>query len=143
MLVDANILVYAHHLGSPHHEAAKSWLESRLNAPRRVGIAWPSIIAFLRLTTNPRVSADPFTTDEAWAHVDTWFTSPSAWIPQPTQRHAEVLRRLVKEHGLTANLISDAHLAALAIEHGLQVCSVDSDFARFPEIRWENPLASN
>jgi len=140
MLVDANLLIYAHDDSSPHHEAARSWLEGRLNEPRRVGIPWVSVIAFLRLTTNPRVSADPSTPDEAWGHVDSWFTSPSAWIPQPTSRHAEVLRGLVVGHGLTANLISDAHLAALAIEHGLEICSADSDFARFHEVRWYNPL---
>lgn len=140
MLVDANLLVYAHDESSPHHELARVWLESLLDAPRRVGIPWPSIIAFLRLTTNPRVIADPSTPGEAWAHVESWLSAPSVWIPQPTDRHAEVLRGLVTRHGLTSNLIHDAHLAALAVEHGLEVCSADTDFARFPEIRWHNPL---
>lgn len=140
MLVDANLLIYAHDSSSGQHEAARSWLEEQLNGPRRVGIPWPSILAFLRLTTNPRVSDRPATPTEAWAHVDSWFGSPSAWIPQPTARHADVLRTLVTDQGLTAALISDAHLAALAIEHGLELCSADSDFARFPDLRWRNPL---
>jgi len=142
MLVDANLLIYAHDSSSVHHKQALSWLESRLNAPRRVGIPWPSIIAFLRLTTNPRVGAAPATPAEAWRHVQSWFASPSAWIPQPTARHGEVFSTLVVDLQLTAHLISDAHLAALAIEHGLELCSADSDFARFPTLRWHNPLRS-
>ena len=143
MLVDANLLIYAHDDSSVHHEKARNWLESKLNAPRRIGIPWPSIIAFLRLTTNPRVSANPSTPMEAWQHVESWFTSPSAWIPQPTARHGEVLSGLVVGLQLTANLIGDAHLAALAMEHGLEMCSADSDFARFPKLRWHNPLRSD
>lgn len=142
MLLDANLLIYAHDDTSPHHERARRWLEDRLNAPHRVGIPWASILAFLRLTTNPRVSASPSTPAEAWRHVHSWFGSSSAWVPQPTERHAEVLHDLVVDLGLTGNLVSDAHLAALATEHGLVVCSADSDFARFPNLRWHNPLTT-
>lgn len=142
MLVDANILIYAHDESAPQHAVARTWFEDRLNEPRRVGLPWPSIVAFLRVTTNPRISAHPSTPEVAWRHVDSWFTSPSVWIPQPGPRHREVLRRLVLDLSLTANLISDAHLAAMAVEHGLEVCSADSDFARFPSVRWRNPLVS-
>jgi toxin-antitoxin system PIN domain toxin len=142
MLVDANLLIYSHDASSVHHEKARTWFEDGLNSPRRIGIPWPSIVAFLRLTTNPRVSAQPFTPAEAWEHVESWFRSPSAWIPQPTTRHREVFRSLVVDLQLTANLISDAHLAALAMEHGLELFSADSDFARFPAVRWRNPLAT-
>lgn len=141
MLLDANLLIYAHDETSPDHEPALDWLQTRLAGDQRVGIPWPSILAFVRLTTNPRVSASPSTSAEAWEHVESWFSSGTAWIPVPTHRHAAVLGRLVVGHGLTANLVSDAHLVALAIEHGLQICSADSDFARFPEIRWLNPVA--
>jgi len=140
MLVDANILIYAHDSSSPQHEPARRWFEEQLNGTRRVGIPWPSILAFLRLTTNPRVTASPSTPDQAWRHVESWFGSSAAWIPSPTERHAEVLSGLVVGLGLTANLISDAHLAALAMEHGLEVCSADSDFARFPGLRLHNPM---
>lgn len=141
MLLDANLLIYAHDQTSVQHRVALAWLETQLGGQRRVGIPWPSILAFVCLTTSPRVSASPSTSAEAWEHVESWFTSGTAWIPVPTERHAAVLGELIVGHSLTANLISDAHLAALAIEHGLQVCSADSDFARFPEVRWLNPVA--
>ena len=143
MLVDANLLVYAHDASSPFHARARTWLEDQLNGPRRVALPWPSVLAFLLLTTNPRVSDRPLTPAQAWGHVKTWFSSPVAWTPVPTERHAEVLGRLVTELHLGANLIPDAHLAALAMEHGLEVCSVDGDFARFPDLRWRNPLLEN
>lgn len=141
MLVDANILVYAHDEASPQHARAHGWLESALNGTERVGIPWPSVLAFLRLMTNPRVAASPLTIREAWAHVTSWFASPGAWVPHPTSRHAEVLGRLLVDLDLSSRLVTDAHLAALALEHGLVVCSADSDFARFPGVRWHNPVA--
>ena len=141
ILLDASLLVYAHDSSSPFHERARSWVEERLNGPSRVGIPWPSILAFLRLTTNPRVARSPFTPVQAWGHVTTWLSSPAVWIPSPTDRHAEVLGRFVTSLQLTAALVPDAHLAALATEHGLEICSADSDFARFPGVRWSNPLA--
>lgn len=140
MLIDANLLIYAHDETSPQHELALPWLEARLNGPYRVGIPWPSILAFLRLTTNPRVSATPSSPAEAWGHVESWFASGAAWIPMPTERHREILGELVVGLHVTANLVSDAHLAALAMEHGLLLCSADSDFARFPGLRWLNPI---
>lgn len=140
MLLDANLLVYAHDADSPFHAPARLWLEEQLNGPRRVAFPWPSVLAFLRLTTNPRVSERPLSPSEAWAHVDTWFASHVAWVPVPTEGHHKTLGRLVTELHLTANLIPDAHLAALAMEHGLEVCSADGDFARFPGLRWRNPL---
>jgi uncharacterized protein len=106
-----------------------------------VGIPWPVLGAFLRISTHPRAAERPLAPEAAWGYVDGWLASAPAWIPTPTDRHAEVFRRLVVDHQLRGNLVSDAHLAALAIEHGLTVCSTDSDFARFPEVRWRNPLA--
>ncbi len=140
MLVDANILLFAVDRSSPFHERAAGWLAERLNGPRRVGLPWQSLGAFLRIGTHPRAAAHPLSPDRAWSHVEAWLAAEATWIPGPTGRHAEVLGSLVRSHGLRGNLISDAQLAALAIEHGLTVCSADSDFARFDEIHWENPL---
>ena len=142
MLVDANVLLFAVDATSRFHEAAGSWLTDRLNGPRRVGLPWQSLTAFLRISTHPRASERPLTPEEAWSYVDDWLGAGASWIPLPAARHAEILRGLVTAYGLTGNLISDAHLAALAIEHGLTICSADTDFARFTEVRWEDPLAS-
>lgn len=141
MLVDANILLFAVDRASPSHEAAANWLTDRLNGPARVGFPWQSLGAFLRISTHPRASAQPLQSAEAWQHVEAWLGAGPAWIPQPTERHADILGGLIRKYQLRGNLISDAHVAALAIEHGLSVCSADTDFARFPELRWENPVA--
>ena len=141
MLVDANILLYAVDEDSPFHAAAKEWLESALNGPRRVGIPWASLTAFLRIATNPRAMRDPLTPAGAWAIVDAWLDAPSVWTPAPGRGHREILGRLVRDLDLRANLISDAALAALCIEHGLEMISADTDFARFTEITWRNPVA--
>lgn len=141
MLVDANILLYAVDEGSAFHEAARVWLDERLNGHRRVGVPWASLLAFLRISTHPRASSRPLTPAEAWSHVADWLDAESAWIPLPTPRHAEVLSSLIDRYQLRGNLIADADLAALAIEHGMTVISADTDFARFAEIRWENPTA--
>jgi uncharacterized protein len=142
VLVDANILLYALDRRSPFHAPAKGWLETQLNGRRRVGFAWDSLVAFLRISTNPRLSERPLTSSEAIRLVEGWLAAPPAWIPQPTEDHLAVLASLIETHQLTSDLMPDAHLAALAIEHGLVVISADTDFARFGEIRWENPLSA-
>ena len=106
----------------------------------RVGLPWASLLAFLRLVTNPRVFEHPEPMVEAWAQVKAWLDCETAWVPEPTQRHREVLDRVLSLPGLHGNLVPDAHLAALAIEHGLTLCSTDGDFARFPGLAWHNPL---
>ncbi len=141
MLVDANLLLYAVDAGSPHHGVASEWLEEVLNGDRRVGIPWQSLGAFLRISTHPRVATSPLTSVQAWSFVQDWLDAPVSWVPPATERTAAVLRSLVERHHVTGNLVTDAQLAALAIEHGLVVCSTDTDFARFDELRWENPLA--
>jgi toxin-antitoxin system PIN domain toxin len=141
MLLDANLLLFAVDASSRFHERAADWLTDRLNGPARIAFPWQSLVAFLRISTHPRASAQPLSSDEAWRFVDEWLEAEPAWIPQHTERHAEILGSLVTSYDLRGNLISDAELAALAIEHGLTVCSADTDFARFAEIRWENPLA--
>lgn len=141
ILVDANLLIYAVNAAAPQHAAAQAWLDARMNGTSRVGLPWASLLAFLRLVTNPRVFQRPLSMSSAWSQVDAWLNSGPAWIPMPTSRHAEILARLLAAPGVHGNLVPDAHLAALAIEHGLELNSTDGDFARFAELKWCNPLA--
>jgi toxin-antitoxin system PIN domain toxin len=142
ILIDANILVYSHVKSCAQHEPARDWLDRQLNGATRVGLPWASLLAFLRLVTNPRVFEYPEPMPDAWRQVRRWLACEPAWIPQPTERHIDLLDQLLALPGLNANLVPDAHLAALALEHGLTLCSVDGDFARFPMLRWSNPLES-
>ena len=140
ILVDANLLIYAHVDAFPQHERARRWLDERLNGAAPVGLPWPSLLGFLRVSTNPRVFQRPAAVSDAWRQVLAWLGCERVWIPQPTERHREVLGGLLTAPGVQANLVQDAHLAALAVEHGLILCSTDGDFARFSGLRWENPL---
>jgi uncharacterized protein len=142
ILVDANLLVYAHVTSVPQHDTAQTWLHERINGLAPVGLPWPSLLAFVRLVTNPRVFERPEPVAAAWGQVEAWLDCPTVWVPQPTDSHRATLGRLLLRQGVGANLVPDAHLAALAIEHGLVLCSTDGDFARFPGVRWENPLQS-
>lgn len=141
ILIDANLLIYAHVNNFSQHPAAREWLDGRLSGTASVGLPWPSLLAFIRLVTNPRIFEHPEAVDKAWQQVEEWLDCSPVWIPQPTERHREALKTLLFDQGLRANLIPDAHLAALAIEHGLILCSTDGDFGRFPGLRWENPLS--
>jgi toxin-antitoxin system PIN domain toxin len=140
MLIDANLLIYAAVSSSPFHRAASPWLTDQLNGNRPVGLPWASLVAFVRITTNPRAYEQPMDASAAWTFVEEWLASPAAWTPVPTHRHAELLGDLVRRYAVSGNLITDAHLAALALEHGLTLYSADSDFARFSELDWHNPL---
>ena len=140
MLVDANILFFAVNEAAPEHDRAAAWLEETLNGSRRVGLPWESLTAFVRLATNPRVVARPLAPLDAWSFVEDWLTAPAAWVPVPTERHAAVLGELVRRYRPAGKLVPDAHLAALAIEHGAEIISADTDFARFVEVRWRDPL---
>jgi toxin-antitoxin system PIN domain toxin len=142
MLVDANVLLYATDERSPHHDRARAWLEGALRGPRRVGIPWASITAFLRIVTNPRALDRPLSGAEAWEVVESWLAAEVVWIPEPGAGHRVILGRLVRELDLRGNLIPDAVLAATCIEHGLTMVSADSDFARFTELVWLNPVAA-
>jgi hypothetical protein len=124
------------------HDGAKSWLDLQLNGSARVGIPWQSILAFLRIVTNQRMFRSPDPAASAWKQVTEWLSCPVVWIPQPTERHADLLGELISETRVTGNLMPDAHLAALAIEHGLTLCSTDSDFSRFSGLKWKNPLST-
>ena len=139
ILVDVNLLLYAHVASFQQHTAAREWLNSQIRDQIRVGLPWTSLLAFLRLATNPRVFSQPEPIERAWAQVEKWLSWPSTWIPQPGQDHQRILAGLLAP-GVTGNLIPDAHLAALALEHGLTVCSCDSGFAKFDGVRWIDPL---
>lgn len=141
MIVDANLLLYAVDADAPQHDRAAAWLTTVLNASERVGLPWQTLGAFLRISTHPRVVADPLTAAQAVDLVDNWLAAEPVWVPPATERTAVALAHLVRRHHVTANLVPDAQLAALALEHGVAVASADSDFARFPEVRWINPLA--
>jgi toxin-antitoxin system PIN domain toxin len=142
ILVDANVLIYAHSDSVPQHRPARSWFEERLNEPGRLGLPWQSIVAFVRVVTNPRVFASPAPARDAWERVREWLACEPVWVPVPTRRHADVLGSLLDETNAVGNLVADAHLAALAIEHGLTLASTDGDFARFPGLSWQDPLAA-
>ena len=143
ILVDANLLLYARVSNFPQHEVAREWLDIQLNGSARVGLCWPALLGFVRIVSNPRVFAEPLPLPDAWQQVAEWLDCVPAWIPQPTDGHRAVLAELLPHVGGRANLVPDAHLAALAIEHGLLLCSTDGDFARFPRLRWENPLTAS
>jgi uncharacterized protein len=140
MLIDANLLLYAVDRSSPFHDVCARWLTDQLNGGRRVGFPWQSLVAFVRISTHPRASVKPLSMQFALGCVENWLDSDVAWIPAPGPKHAAIFVDVVARHHLTGNLVSDAHLAALAIEHGVALCSADSDFARFTELTWVNPL---
>lgn len=141
MLVDANILLYSVDESSAFHDDAADWMTSALNGPRRVGLPWVSLTAFIRIATNPRALLEPLTPSEAWDVVDNWVAASAAWIPAPGAGHHQILRELIVTHDVRAGLVTDAVLAALCVEHGLDIVSADSDFARFTEVNWINPVA--
>lgn len=142
ILVDANLLIYAHASSFPQHDRARTWLDEQLSRGGPIGLPWASLLAFVRVVTNPRVFERPEPIATAWRQVTAWLDADGAWIPQPTERHRDVLGSLLGTTGVQGNLVPDAHAAALAIEHGLLLCSTDGDFARFPDLRWQNPLES-
>ncbi len=137
---DVNLLIYALDTTSVRHEAARTWLDSTLSATEEVGFAWIVLLAVLRLTTRAAMFADPLRPEEALDIIDGWLAQPCASVIQPTSRHPAILRGLLTPLGTGGNLTSDAHLAALAIEHGGVLCSCDTDFSRFPGLTWLDPL---
>jgi toxin-antitoxin system PIN domain toxin len=142
ILIDANLLIYAYIDTYQEHQAARIWLNDQLNGDARVGLPWLSLLAFLRVSTNRRIHANPATMEEACIQMREWLALEAVWIPQPGARQAELLTELLRGARVTRDLTSDAHIAALAIEHGLTICSADTDFARFPDVRWMNPLTA-
>ena len=139
-LPDVNLLLYAYDTRSPHHTPARRWLETVLSGIESVGFAWVVLLAFIRISTRIRFAGQPFEPADAFDIVERWLAQPCALVLHPTERHLAVLRGLVEPLGTAGNITSDAHLAALAIEHGAEVCSADADFGRFRGLRWTNPL---
>ncbi len=140
ILVDANLLIFAA-TKCPEQNAAKTWLDEQLNGTTPVGLPWPSLLTFLRIVTNVRVyGAMASTVNDAWAQIEAWLGCGNVWVPQPTDKHPQILRETLKHAGAGGDLVPDAHLAALAMEHGLTLYSADGDFGRFPGLKWVNPL---
>lgn len=139
-LPDVNLLLYAVDESSAQHRPARAWVEERLSGAETFALAWVVLLAFIRLTTSSRVFQSPLTPSQALDLVDSWLAQPCATVVHPTSRHAPVLRQLLEPLGTAGNLTTDAHLAALAIEHGAELCSTDTDFSRFAGLRWTNPL---
>lgn len=139
-VLDANLLLYAVNQDAPLHAKAQAWLESALSGAEIIGFAWNVILAFLRLSTRPAVFPHPLQPDEAFELAESWLRQPCSLVVQPGDRHLAILRGLLVPLGTGGNLMSDAHLAALAIEHGAELCTCDMDFSRFPSLRWKNPL---
>lgn len=139
-LPDVNLLIYAANESLRQHASAREWVEETLSGTETVAFAWPVLVGFVRVVTNPRVMQRPWGTENALAIVRGWLAQPPATVVHPTDRHLAVLYDLLLPLGTAGNLTSDAHLAALAIEHGATLCSHDGDFARFAGLRWEDPL---
>jgi len=140
-LPDVNLLLYAADETATRHSSALAWVESTLSGTETVAFAWLTLIGFVRLSTNPRSFRSPWNVEKALDVVDGWLAQPSVTVVHPTDRHSAVLRDLLAPLGTAGNLTSDAHLAALAIEHGATLCSCDNDFSRFSGLRWMDPLS--
>lgn len=138
-LVDANVLIYAVNEDAPHHAAARDWLDGALSGAATVGFSWTVLLAFVRLITKAELFDAPLSVDDAFDQVDQWLAAPAAVVIEPTARHVDLLRSSLGERGAGANLVADAHLAALAVEHRGQIVSFDRDFDRFAGVRWERP----
>lgn len=141
ILVDANILLYAEDALHPQHRQVRSWWDGQLSGTGVICLCWTVLCAFIRIGTNPRVFENPLSPEQARARVQSWLDQPCTRIIRPTERHWTVFQQMLTEGQAVANLVTDAHLAALAIEHGCELVSTDADFARFPKLKWRNPFA--
>jgi len=142
ILPDVNLLLYVHNRSAQQHEAAARWLTAALAGPEPVALTWTTILGFLRMSTNPKVYPNPMTVGEAIAAVNEWLAHPAVALLHMGERHWDILARLIVTGNVSGPTITDAHLAALAIEHGATLCTTDRDFARFPGLHWQNPLQS-
>ncbi|MGB6067622.1 MAG: type II toxin-antitoxin system VapC family toxin [Desulfomonilaceae bacterium] len=140
ILVDVNTLLYAEDSLHPRHEQARAWWDAQLSDQGIVCLSWTVLCAFIRIGTNSRVFENPLSLEQAVARVQSWLDQPCTRIIRPTERHWSVFQQMLADGQAVANLVTDAHLAALAIEHGCELASTDSDFARFAGLKWKNPL---
>ena len=143
IIPDANLLLYAYNASANEHARAREWWEDALQAVETVGLTWQTITAFIRIGTNPRAFAQPYTASEATEIVSAWLEQPNVSLASPGARHWEILRRLLVAGQISGSLVMDAHLAALAIEHGAVLASTDRDFTRFTGLRLVDPLAGD
>ena len=139
-LIDLNLLIYAVNRDAPHHDEARRWWEACLAGSEPIALAWAVMLGFLRITTSERVMPQPLTAEQAIQVIDEWLNQPSVRIVSPKERHWDIFRTIIAPLGTAGNLTTDAHIAALAIEHGATLCSTDIDFARFAMLQWINPL---
>ncbi|HXC54382.1 MAG TPA: TA system VapC family ribonuclease toxin [Rhizomicrobium sp.] len=142
ILIDTNLLVYAVNADSEHHTRASFWLDEQLAGPSRIGLPWHSVLGFVRLVSNPQIFRHARSPADAWDQVRAWLGADNVWIPQPTSRHVDILDEFFNATRIGVRAVMDSHLAALAIEHDLTLCSADGGFARYPKLRWLNPLAA-
>lgn len=140
LIPDINLLVYAYNSSSPDHRAARAWWETALSGKGTVGLPWVVMLGFQRLMTSRRIMDDPMTTGEAITHLRSWLDQPQVQVIHPGPRHLDLLESLSSASRISSELTTDLHLAALAIEHQAELHSNDSDFQRFPGLRWVNPL---
>lgn len=141
ILVDANLLLHAEDSLSEHHEAARIWWDAQLSGSDPVGLCWPVLSAFIRIGTNARLHQRPLTLKEIAERVQSWFSQPCVQIIQPTDQHWNLFQQMLRSGNAVGNLVSDAHLAALAVEHNCVLYSTDADFSRFRGLKWKNPIA--
>ncbi len=139
LLVDANVLLHAVNERAREHDAARAWLMEAIAGPEAVGFPWTVTLAFLRLSTHPSVFARPLSPEQAGSIAEAWLGAPHAVVVEPTRRHLPLLRGLLAASGTAGNLVSDAHLAALALEHDATIVSFDRDFGRYDGVRWRLP----
>ena len=140
ILVDTNLLVYSYVQSLPQHSAARSWLDTQFRGTSGIALPWPSLLGFLRLVTNPRIFSTPASITDAWNQIERWLSFPVVWSPNPTPRHAEELGKLLRQIN-SSNKVPDVHLAALAIEHDLTLCSSDGGFRGLAGLKWRNPIS--
>lgn len=142
ILPDVNLLVYAHNADSRQHAAAINWWRNLVSGRDPVAICCASLVGFVRITTHPGIQSNPLSIDEAFEITDSWFEAPNVQWLHPGSRHYSLFQSLLKHVGVGGNLVSDAHLAALALEHNCELHSNDTDFGRFKGLNWVNPLVS-
>jgi hypothetical protein len=139
ILLDVNVLIYAVAADLPQHSRVRPWLDRALSGTARVGLPWHSLVGFWRITTNPRAFEHPLSATEAWAQTEEWLDRPAAYIPVPGDRHRQILSIIASDNRPIGNLVPDAHLAALALEHGLTLATTDAGFARFSGLKTVDP----
>jgi toxin-antitoxin system PIN domain toxin len=141
ILPDINLLIYAHNLRAARHAEARLWWEECLGGKQSVALAWVVILGFVRITTHPKVFPNPLSVADALERIEEWLSLPHFHVIEPSKSHFATWSSRLKNLGTAGDLTTDSHLAALAIERGLVLHSTDADFARFPGLKWKNPLA--